>query len=217
MCIRDRVLADNLNEPTELELLPNGNILFTQRRGEIMLYEPDLEATRIVHKLPVYSKQEDGLMGIALDPNYAQNNWIYLYYSPVGEEAKQHLSRFVYKNGDLDISSEKVMLEVKTQRDECCHTGGSIEFGPDGNLFLSTGDDTNPHNSDGFSPSDEQEGRSPWDAQKSSANPNDLRGKVLRITPKADGTYSIPEGKFIPCRHRKYSSRNLCNGLSKSL
>ena len=92
------VLADNLFEPTELELLPNGDLLFTQRRGELMLYEADLEDTRIVHKLDVHTEHEDGLMGIALDPNFKENNWIYLYYSPAGEEAKQHLSRFEYKN-----------------------------------------------------------------------------------------------------------------------
>lgn len=192
------VLADNLFEPTELELLPDGKILFTQRRGELMLYEPDLEDTRVVHKFDVYTKQEDGLMGLALDPNYAQNNWLYVYYSPTEKKAKQHLSRFVYKDGTLDLDSEVVVLEVKTQRDECCHTGGSIEFGPDGNLFLSTGDDTNPFNSDGFSPSDEQDGRKPWDAQRTSANANDLRGKVLRITPQADGSYTIPEGNLFP-------------------
>ncbi|MDH5398838.1 MAG: PQQ-dependent sugar dehydrogenase, partial [Cyclobacteriaceae bacterium] len=71
-------------------------------------------------------------------------------------------------------------------------------FGPDGLLYLSVGDNTNPFASDGYSPSDEQEGRFIWDAQKSSANTNDLRGKVLRIKPEEDGTYSIPEGNLFP-------------------
>lgn len=192
------VLDQNLYEPMELELLPNGNILFIERRGLIKLYEPDIEATRIVHKLDVHDKFEDGLLGLALDPNFKNNNWIYLYYSPPGDEPKQHLSRFEYKKGIFYPETEKVLLEVKTQRDECCHAGGSVEFGPDGNLFLSTGDDTNPFASDGYSPSDEQEGRKPWDAQRSSASPNDLRGKILRIKPEPDGTYSIPEGNLFP-------------------
>jgi cytochrome c len=192
------VLDENLFEPMELAMLPSGNILFVERRGGIKLYEPKYKATKLIHKLDVYHEQEDGLLGLALDPNYATNNWIYLYYSPKGKEAKQHLSRFVFKDDQLDLDSEKVLLEVKTQRDECCHAGGSIEFGPDGNLFLSTGDDTNPFKSDGFSPSDEQAGRRPWDAQRTSASPNDLRGKILRIKPEDDGTYSIPEGNLFP-------------------
>jgi cytochrome c len=72
-----------------------------------------------------------------------------------------------------------------------------------GNLYLSTGDNTNPHGSNGYSPSDEREGRSAWDAQKSSANTNDLRGKIIRIKPQADGSaggapYTIPEGNLFP-------------------
>ena len=64
--------------------------------------------------------------------------------------------------------------------------------------LYSTGDNTSPFASDGFSPSDETPGRSPFDAQKSSANTNDLRGKILRIHVEADGTYTIPAGNLFP-------------------
>lgn len=192
------MLVENLDEPTELELLPDGSILFTQRKGELMHHNPATGQTELVDKIEVNTTFEDGLMGMALDPNYAQNNWIYLYYSVPGDDPKQRLSRFELIDARLIRSSEKMMLEVRTQRDECCHTGGSIEFGPDGNLFLSTGDNTNPFASDGFGPFDERPGRSPWDAQGSSANTNDLRGKILRIRPQPDGTYTIPEGNLFP-------------------
>lgn len=192
------ILVDNLNEPTELELLPDGSILFTQRKGELMRHDPATGQTEVIDKIEVNITFEDGLMGVALDPDYEQNNWIYLYYSVPGDDPKQRLSRFVLKDAVLDRSSEVTMLEVRTQRDECCHTGGSIEFGPDGNLFLSTGDNTNPFASDGFGPFDERPGRSPWDAQGSSANTNDLRGKILRIRPQPDGTYTIPAGNLFP-------------------
>src|SRR5690606_9055094 len=62
----------------------------------------------------------------------------------------------------------------------------------------STGDNTSPFESDGFSPSDERPGRSAFDAQKSSSNTNDLRGKILRIKINPDGTYDIPEGNLFP-------------------
>ena len=60
---------------------------------------------------------------------------------------------------------------------------GSLYFGPDGSLFISTGDNTNPFDSSGFNPIDERSGRSAWDAQRTSANTNDLNGKILRIKP----------------------------------
>ena len=192
------VLANNLYEPTEMEILDGGKVLFAQRRGGLMLYDPATDEVREVARMDVHTEFEDGLMGLALDPNYDENNWIYLYYSPVGDEPKQHLSRFVFENETLDKASESVLLEVAVQRDECCHAGGSIEFGPDGLLYLSTGDNVNPFASDGFGPIDERPGREPWDAQGSSGNTNDLRGKILRIRPEADGTYSIPDGNLFP-------------------
>jgi len=193
------VLDDNLFEPMELEILPNGKIIFIERPGNVRIYDPAADSSRIVARIPVFYKLEDGLLGMALDPNYASNQWIYLFYSPPGEAAKQHVSRFVFdqESETLDLDSEKVLLEIPTQRDQCCHSAGSLEFGPDGNLFISTGDNTSPR-ATGYAPLDEREGRSAWDAQKSSGNTHDLRGKILRIRPEKDGTYSIPEGNLFP-------------------
>ncbi|MDX2304701.1 MAG: ThuA domain-containing protein [Microscillaceae bacterium] len=193
------VLESNLFEPMELELLPDRSILYVQRRGEIRRYDPKKQVTETIYKMPVHTKYEDGLLGMALDPNFQKNNWIYFFYSPVGDVPKQHVSRFTMNRDytSIDIKSEKVLLEIKTQRDECCHSGGSLEFGPGGLLYISVGDNTNPFASEGFAPIDEREGRSAWDAQRSSANTQDLRGKVLRIKPNDNGTYSIPEGNLF--------------------
>lgn len=187
-----------LNEPTELTVLPDGKVVFTERKGAVKMYFPETESYKTIAQLDVHTKFEDGLMGIAKDPDFYHNNWIYLYYSPVGDKPVQHLSRFLLLGDSLIMSSEKLIMEVDVQRDECCHTGGSIAFGPNGLLYLSTGDDTNPFQSNGYAPIDERPGRSPFDAQGSSGNTNDLRGKVLRIRVHDDATYSIPDGNLFP-------------------
>ena len=200
-------LLDNLNEPTELSLLDENRVLFLQRNGEVMLYHVDTEEVEQIATIPVstvYTKPngeqdraEDGLLGLTKDPDFANNNHLYVYYSPV-DKAVNRLSRFTMAGDELPLDSEVTVLEVPVQRQECCHTGGSLEWDAEGNLYLSTGDNTNPFASDGFSPSDERPGRGPWDAQKSSANTNDLRGKILRIHPEADGSYTVPEGNLFP-------------------
>ena len=191
------VLASDLTEPMQLGMFPDGKVIFIERRGNIKLYDPKTGLTSVAYKLPVYSEEEDGLMGMAIDPNYARNHWIYLYYSPAGSESVNKLSRFVFENNTLDRASEKVILKVGVQRLECCHTGGCIRITDDGMLYLSTGDNTNPFASEGYDPIDERPGRGAWDAQKSSANTNDLRGKILRIKLLPDGTYICPAGNLF--------------------
>jgi cytochrome c len=190
------VMDFNLNEPMELDVLPNEDVLFIERRGDIKLFKKTENKTKLVLKFPVFSDLEDGLLGLAVDPDYQKNHWIYLYYSPIGKDAIQRLSRFSFVGDSLDRASEKILLTVPTQRDECCHSAGSVEFGPDRMLYISIGDNTSPR-ATGYGPMDEQSGRSAWDAQKSSGNTNDLRGKILRIKPEDNGTYSIPDGNLF--------------------
>jgi len=191
------VMHQGMDEPMELDFLPDGRIIYIQRKGEIYVHDPETGFTKLITKLPVHYKFEDGLLGMALDPDFKKNHWIYLYYSPIGDKPVQHLSRFLFLADSLFTTEEKVLLTVDVQREECCHSGGSVQFGPDRLLYLSTGDDTNPFESNGYSPADERPGRGPWDAQKSSANTQDLRGKILRIRPLANGTYEIPEGNLF--------------------
>ncbi len=192
------ILDTNLGEPMELDVLPDNRLIFIERRGNVKIYDPAVQQSKVVATLDVYSDQEDGVIGLAVDPNHSDNHWVYIMYSPAGDAAQQHVSRFVLQGDHLDVTSEKVVLVVPTQRDECCHAGGSLEFGPDGTLYIATGDDTNPFASSGFAPMDEQAGRHAWDAQRTSGNSNDLRGKILRIKLEDDGTYSIPDGNLFP-------------------
>ena len=191
------VLDFNLNEPMEIDELPGRGILFVERRGALKLYDFETLQTRKLADLDVFYGNEDGLLGIAIDPNFETNNWIYLFYSAPGDDPIQHVSRFNLEGDNLNLDSEKILLKIPTIR-KCCHSGGALEFGPKGNLFITLGDNTNPFESQGFAPIDERPGRALWDAQKSASNTNDLRGKILRIKPEDDGTYSIPEGNLFP-------------------
>ena len=192
------IFAQNLDEPMELDIFDDGRIIFVERKGAVKLFDQASGELRTLATFAVNSKLEDGLEGVAIDPQYNENHWVYFFYSPPGPEPKQHVSRFIFKDDSLHLASEQVIMEVPVQREECCHSAGCLEFGPDGLLYISVGDNTNPFASDGYAPIDERPGRSAWDAQRSSGNTNDLRGKILRIKVEADGSYSIPEGNLFP-------------------
>ncbi len=208
--VRTQLLTGGLFEPTELAILPNYDLLVAQRRGELMLFKQETGEVEQVGFLEVYHQSgvpnvnaEEGFMGLALDPDFERNAFLYAFYSPV-DTSVNRLSRFRFENGALDMESEKVVLEFYSQRQICCHTGGSIAFGPDGLLYLATGDNATPfdqpttYQNKGFAPIDSRPGFEQYDARRSAANTNDLRGSVLRIRVLEDGSYEIPEGNLFP-------------------
>jgi len=198
-------------EPTELSVLPNLDVLVVQRRGEIMLYNNTSKKIKQAGFLNVYWKTnapgvnaEEGLLGVKADPDFEKNHFVYMFYS-APDSPVNRLSRFTLENDTILNSSEKVILEFYEQRDICCHTGGSIAFGPNKTLFVSTGDNTTPFDepnqkyvSHGYAPLDDRPGHLQYDERRATANSNDLRGKILRIKVKEDGTYEIPEGNLFP-------------------
>ena len=198
-------------EPTEISVLPNLDVLVVQRRGEIYLYNNTSKKMKQAGFLNVYWKtntpgvnSEEGLLGVKADPDFAKNHFVYMFYS-APDSPVNRLSRFTLENDTILNSSEKVILEFYEQRDICCHTGGSIAFGPNKTLFVSTGDNTTPFDepkqkyvSHGYAPLDDRPGHYQYDERRSSGNTNDLRGKILRIRVKDDGSYEIPEGNLFP-------------------
>lgn len=202
----DGITDDTMNDPMEISVAIDGRVFFIERSGRIKTWEPSSGSSRVLAKIPVFSSLEDGLLGIALDPSFLRNGYLYVYYSAqetvIGANRERHgenrVSRFTIAGEALDLASEKVLLRIPTQRDECCHSGGSLTFDSSGNLFVSTGDNTNPLASNGFSPLDERVGRSAWSSERTSSNANDLRGKILRILPMIDGSYAIPAGNLYP-------------------
>ncbi|RDC63402.1 PQQ-dependent sugar dehydrogenase [Adhaeribacter pallidiroseus] len=193
-----QVLSQGMDEPMQMALLPANQVLFVERKGAVKLYDPATNQTKLLANLEVFSGIEDGLLGVAADPDFKKNHWIYLYYAVPGEKAVNRLSRWEMRDETLNRASEKILLEIPTQRKYCCHSAGYLQFGPGGLLYLATGDNTNAEETEGYIPIDERPGRQLADDQATSANTNDLRGKILRIKPEPDGTYSIPKGNLFP-------------------
>lgn len=197
-------LKDTVIDPMELSVSKDGRVFWAERAGIVKMWSPDTRKTTVIGTLPVFTGLEEGLLGITLDPAFDKNGWVYLnrsmpetYNDGQGKAGKIRVARFTLKNGQLDLATETVIIEMEVQRQECCHVGGSLTFDSQGNLYVSIGDNTNPFDSDGFSPSDERGGRYPWDAQRTAANPNSLVGKILRVTPKSTGGYTIPKGNLF--------------------
>jgi cytochrome c len=234
----------NIGEPIEFDVLPDGRVLQTTRTGQVRLHDPAAGATTVIGTIAVYTHDEDGLYGGAIDPDFARNKWVYLYYAPplstpVDDPATpavnegnsptastdphawdafvgyNQLSRFTFVDTPtphLDPASEQQILRVGTDRGACCHVAGEIRFDSRGNLLMVTGDDTpaGSGNSGGFAPFNDEETVPPTatcpapcfnapyvDAGRSAANTNDLRGKLLRIHVRPDGTYTVPGGNLF--------------------
>ncbi|WP_285008352.1 PQQ-dependent sugar dehydrogenase [Pedobacter faecalis] len=208
--VKVTLVQGQFTEPTEIAVLPNLDVLVSQRRGELMLYKNATRTLIQAGKLDVYFKTsvpdvnaEEGLLGIAVDPKFAANQYVYALYSPAGKSVNR-LSRFKLVNDRITTATEKVILEFYSQREICCHTGGSLAFGPDGLLYISTGDNSTPFDvpkqqyvNKGYAPLDNREGLHQYDARRSAGNTNDLRGKILRIRVNDDGSYGIPDGNLF--------------------
>jgi cytochrome c len=170
------------------------NVYFLERDGALRVWKPNGEVVD-AGVLDTFSGNEDGALGFVLDPDYETNHYCYIYYSS-GTAMEQKLSRFELHADTLHLDTEKVLLTVPDDREVMWHVSGGLTFDSKGNLYLSLGDNTNPFESNGFSPHDEAAGRKLYDAQRTAASSADLRGKILRITPTADGKYTIPAGNL---------------------
>gem|GEM_PF-337924 len=186
-------LLTGLGNATTMKFAPDGRIFILDRYGELLIYKTDTQTSVSGGSLSVFHELEDGLLGIAFDPNFESNNFIYLTYSPAAVSVNR-VSRFVMDGDDLNLGSEVVMLEWATSRTAKFHSGGGMDFDSQGNLYIATGDNTGYDNLY----ASHNETNPDYSSEKASSNTNDLRGKILRITPQPDGSYTIPAGNLFP-------------------
>ncbi len=198
-----------------MSIAPDGKIFVAKMRaGQVMVYDPSTPNTMtLAGTISTYFNGEDGLLGIVVDPNYSSNHWIYALYSdPCGANCQNRaveLGRFTFDAAlpaGSRLTNKKVILRVPRSTDTH-HAAGNMSFDGNGVLVIGTGDNTDPANgnNNGYGPIYYPTVNA--DAQRTSSNTNDLRGKLLRIKPIAfpdnqtpasgiDSTYSIPGGNL---------------------
>lgn len=170
------LIAENLSIPWEVVFLPGNKILLTERPGSIKVVSEEtvIEVSGVEHV------GEGGLLGAALHPNFDDNNWIYLYYTTSADGRLQNkVVRYTLENNSL--TEELTIIEGIAGASN--HDGGRIAFGPDKNLYITTGDAGNPN---------------------SAQDTNSLNGKILRVTESGD----IPEGNPFGNEVYSYGHRN---------
>lgn len=169
------VIAKNLDVPWAIAFLPGGNMMVTERRGKVKVINQATGEQKIIAKLnDVTEVSESGLLGIALHPNFEKNKFVYLYYTQGvrGTSAKNRVVRYVFDGQSL--SNQKVIVDGIPSAPN--HDGGRIKFGPDGYLYITTGEAQNP---------------------KIAQDTNSLGGKILRVTDEGKQAPNNPFNNLI--------------------
>ena len=228
---------DQIGEPHGLTVAPDGKVFYVgkaacrtrpdravggpQRRPRLRHHprvRPDDEVDKLLTTLAVMGhrgggdelqKNEEGLLGIVPDPNFAQNNWLYVYWMPhetvdrVRHVGKRTISRFTYDpSGPDDRPGEprRTSCSGRPRSTAAATQVAAWRSTPRATSTSAPVTPTPPAGRSGYSGNNwtqEFAGISFQDARRTSGNTNDLNGKMIRIHPEADGTYTIPEGNLF--------------------
>lgn len=178
-----RTGGNSLDEPIKMAFDMNAagevDIYFVERKGKVRKYVASTKEVLTLGSVPANIEFEGGLSGIVLDPGFKTNKNIFLYYGfGTGADFKFRVTRVTLNSaGMMDMATEKVVITIPATAARL-HTGGAMVFDPEGNLFITVGDNAA--------------------GEEGPGNTNDLRGKVLRIKPTADGSYTVPAGNLFP-------------------
>ena len=173
-------IASGLSSPTAMDFAPDGRIFVCLQGGNLRVVKNGALLPTPFLTLTVDSSGERGLLGVAFDPSFATNNFVYVYYTVPGSPAHNRVSRFT-ANGDVAVAgSEVVLLNLDNLSSATNHNGGAIHFGPDGKLYVAVGENANGANSQTLT---------------------NLLGKVLRIN--SDGTIPTDNPFFNTAGARK--------------
>lgn len=158
--VEAQVVVEGLEVPWALGFLPGGDVLVTERPGRLRLVKDGALVSKPLATLEVARSGEGGLLGLAVDPDFAANRLVYLYLTArSGGDALNRIERWKLSEDHLSATLDKVLLADIPSAS--VHDGGRLRFGPDGMLYAGTGDARTPSDS--------------RDRKK-------LAGKILRLT-----------------------------------
>ena len=161
----ETLVASGIASPTAMAFAPDGRLFVCEQGGALRVIKNGALLAAPFVTITVNSAGERGLLGVAFDPAFANNNSVYVYYTATSPTIHNRVSRFT-ANGDIAVpGSEVVILDLNNLSSATNHNGGAIHFGPDGKLFIAVGENANGSNSQTL---------------------GNLLGKVLRIN--SDGT-----------------------------
>jgi glucose/arabinose dehydrogenase len=143
-------IITGLNSPTAMTFAPDGRLFVCQQTGALRVIKNGTLLTTPFITLSVNASGERGLLGVAFDPNFATNSFIYLYYTTATAPIHNRVSRFT-ANGDVVVpGSELIILELNNLSSATNHNGGAIHFGPDNKLYVAVGENANGANAQTF-------------------------------------------------------------------
>jgi glucose/arabinose dehydrogenase len=176
----ETTVASGIVSPTAMAIAPNGRIFVCSQTGALRVIKNGVLLATPFVTLSVDSVGERGLLGVAFDPHFTLNNYIYLYYTVPGTPSHNRVVRFT-ANGDVVLPGSRIiLLELDPLSTATNHNGGALHFGPDGNLYIAVGDNANGSNSQNLS---------------------NLLGKILRINPNGSIPNDNPFIQSTTARH----------------
>lgn len=184
-------LATGLSDPLQLDIAKDGRVFFVERNGAVKMWEPTSRRTVTIGDFPAATNGDAGALGLTLARDFEKSGQLYTIRVPVQGAARLVLARFTLAGEKL--TDERTVLEIPLGKGrEQSHCGAGLTWDAQGNLIISVGDNMAPQDVPAIHPEDA--GR---DARGTAGNSQELRGKILRITPKPDGSYGIPAGNLF--------------------
>lgn len=163
------LVTNGISNPTVMAFAPDGRIFVAQQGGSLRVIKNNVLLASPFVSLPVNSSGERGLIGVALDPEFSTNNYVYLYYTANSPQVHNRISRFTANGDEVLTGSETIILELDPLSGATNHNGGAMHFGKDGKMYVAIGENANTAHAQ---------------------NLDTYHGKLLRIN--KDG--SVPEG-----------------------